>query len=255
MTKDHAILLPGIVMPPDLAYGALIEALGPGTDARPKPLEVYAGDTPPSDYGLETEVAGLLAFADAAGFERFHLVGYSGGGAVSLYAAAHPDASGRLHSLALIEPAWAGHQGQTPEEIAARDAVDEAVTSDDPAELMRGFARGQLAPGVEPPPSAPGPPPDWMALRPAGIRAITGAFATSDIDLGTLRRFERPVYLAYGGRSNPDFYERMVLRLVEVFPDATLERYDQRHHFDPPHRTEPDRLALALRALWERAAG
>jgi hypothetical protein len=38
-----------------------------------------------------------------------------------------------------------------------------------------------------------------------------------------------------------------------VFPDYTLEVFDERHHFDPPHRIEPERLASSLKALWQRA--
>jgi len=29
--------------------------------------------------------------------------------------------------------------------------------------------------------------------------------------------------------------------------------FEERHHFDPPHRIEPEKLARSLRALWERA--
>jgi hypothetical protein len=67
------------VLPAELAYPALIEALGEGVEARAKELEVYADEEPPQDYGLETELAGVLREAEAADFERFHLVGYSGG--------------------------------------------------------------------------------------------------------------------------------------------------------------------------------
>lgn len=76
-------MLPGIVLPAELAYPGLIEALGEGVEARAKELEVYACDEPPAGYGLGTELAGILREAEAAGFERFHLVGYSGGGAIS----------------------------------------------------------------------------------------------------------------------------------------------------------------------------
>lgn len=72
-------------------------------------------------------------------------------------------------------------------------------------------------------------------------------------DFDALRRFHRPVYFALGGRGNPDLYARMATRLRKVFPDFTLEIYDDRHHFDPPHRLEPARLAAALRQLWTRA--
>jgi hypothetical protein len=72
----RAILLPGIVLPAELAYPALIEALGEGVEARAQELEVYASDPPGPDYGIETELAGLVREAEVAGFERFHLVGY-----------------------------------------------------------------------------------------------------------------------------------------------------------------------------------
>jgi hypothetical protein len=38
-----------------------------------------------------------------------------------------------------------------------------------------------------------------------------------------------------------------------VFPDFELEVFDERHHFDPPHRIEPERLPNSLKKLWDRA--
>jgi hypothetical protein len=29
--------------------------------------------------------------------------------------------------------------------------------------------------------------------------------------------------------------------------------FEERHHFDPPHRIEPERLARSLHTVWERA--
>jgi hypothetical protein len=78
-------------------------------------------------------------------------------------------------------------------------------------------------------------------------------FETYDLDCEGLRRFARPVYFALGGLSNPDQYGEINKRLSGVFPDFTLEVFDERHHFDPPHRIEPERLANSLRALWQRA--
>jgi pimeloyl-ACP methyl ester carboxylesterase len=87
------------VLPADLAYGALLEALGDEVEAVAKELEIYAGEEPPLNYALDVEVEGVLQAAEASGFERFHLVGYSGGGASSLaFAAKHTE---RLRSLAL----------------------------------------------------------------------------------------------------------------------------------------------------------
>jgi len=83
MPATRVVLLPGGVLPADLAYGSLIEALGDDVDAVTKDLEVYAADEPPDDYSLDLEVAGVLREAAARGWKRFHLGGYSAGGRVS----------------------------------------------------------------------------------------------------------------------------------------------------------------------------
>jgi pimeloyl-ACP methyl ester carboxylesterase len=243
------LFLPGSVLPAQPAYGALLEVLDGQVDAFAKDLELYAGDEPPAGFGLDTEVDGILRESAARGFTQFHLVGYSGGGAVALaFAAGHAD---RLHSLALLEPAWAGNR-RSPREEALHEqfAVLERLP---PNQQMAEFTRLQLASGVEPPPPPSGPPPPWMAQRPAGIRALIRAFEQSELDLDALRRFDRPVYFALGGRSNPDYFAQMAERLAAVFPDFTVETFPERHHFDPPHRTEPARLATSLLELWRRA--
>jgi pimeloyl-ACP methyl ester carboxylesterase len=244
------MLLPGIVLPAEPAYGALIEALGPGVEAVAKDLEVYATPEPPQDYSLEVEIEGVLREADAHDWARFHLVGYSGGGAASLaLAAARAE---RLASLALLEPAWAGNRDLSPAEKALWVQFDRLEGL--PVEqFMSTFMRLGLKPGVPLPAPPPGDPPPWMAKRPAGIRAIQGAFKRSDIDGEALRHFDRPVYFALGALSNPDQYGEIAKRLSGVFPDFELEVFDERHHFDPPHRIEPERLANSLKKLWDRA--
>ena len=245
------VLLPGGVLPAQPAYEALLIQLGDDVDARTKDLEMYGGETvPPPGYGLETEVEGIRRLADSAGFEAFHLVGYSAGGASSLaFASRHPE---RLRSLVLMEPAWAGREGQSPEEAAVFDRF-RAIPKLRPHEIMPAFIRTQLAPGVEPPAPPPGPPPPWMASRSAGIGGFLAAFDAFEPDFDVLRRFDRPVYFALGGRSNPDLYAEIAHRLAGVFPDFTLDIFEDRHHFDPPHRLEPARLAAALREFWTRA--
>jgi pimeloyl-ACP methyl ester carboxylesterase len=248
-TRHLVLLLPGGVLPAEPAYAALLEVLGERVRAVAKDLEVYAGDEPPPSFSLGTEVEGILREADAHGFDRFHLVGYSGGGASSLaFAALYPE---RLLSLALLEPAWAGND-RTPAEDALMPHF-RALEPLPPDQFMAGFMRLQLAPGVEPPPPREGRPPPWMAKRPAGVRAFIAAFDSGELDVEALRAFDRPVYFALGGRSNPDYYARMADRLAAIFPDFTLETFPERHHFDPPHRIEPDRLADSLLAVWQRA--
>src|SRR5438552_10652376 len=155
-TRYPVVLLPGGVLPAEPAYAALLEVLGGRVNAVTKDLEVYAGEQPAPDFSLDTEVEGIVREADAHDFERFHLVGYSGGGASSLaFTAVH---GRRLLSLALLEPAWAGNDRTTAEEAVWRRF--RALEPLPPAEFMAGFARLQLAPGVEPAPPD-GPPPPW----------------------------------------------------------------------------------------------
>jgi pimeloyl-ACP methyl ester carboxylesterase len=254
MARDQpwpVILLPGAILPAELAYPALLAELGADVDARPKDLEMYAGPTiPPPGYSLATEVEGIRRVADDAGFGTFHLVGYSGGGACAIaFAARHPD---RLRSLALMEPAWAGRDGQTPVEAAIYERLW-AIPALPPDEIMAAFVRIQLGPGVEPPPTRPGPPPPWMPARLVSIGGFTRSFRDFEPDWTALRDFDRPVYYALGGRSNQELFGRIADRLAGVFPDFTLEVFADRHHFDPPHRIEPARLASSLRGLWTRA--
>jgi pimeloyl-ACP methyl ester carboxylesterase len=197
------ILLPGAVLPADLAYGALIDALGGEVEAVAKDLEIYAGEVPPADYTLDVEVAGAVREADRRNWEHFHLVGYSAGGAAALATAARH--RHRLLSLALLEPVWAGDWDLSDAEQALwrEHANLDALTGD---AFMAAFVRLELRRGVIPPPRPPGPPPPWMATRPTGIHALTRAFRSYDLDRESLRRLRRPVYYALGGLSNPDHY-------------------------------------------------
>ena len=157
----------------------------------------------------------------------------------------------RLLSLGLLEPAWAGGWDWSPEHERLWAAYDEIAQSD-PEQFMPAFMRLQVRPEAELPAPPPGPPPPWMKQRPAGIRAILRTFQTYSLDRSALAGFERPVYFALGGLSNPDQFGDIAKRLGDVFPDFTLEVFAERHHFDPPHRNEPTRLAESLRAIWSR---
>lgn len=248
--KLQAVLLPGGVLPADLAYPAAVEALGPEVDARYKELEVYATEAPPQGDFLKREVAGIGAFADAAGFDRFHLVGYSAGGASALaFCAEHPE---RVLSLTLNEPGWIGRTGLSREEAEFREEIG-PIAQMSPEERFPAFVQIQLAPGVAPPPPPEGPAPPWMGQRIAAFPIFAESTRTADIDHSALRDFKRPVLYMLGGRSSA-VYRAMADRLASIFSDFTLKVFDQRHHFDPPHRAEPDAFAAELRRHWTRAS-
>jgi len=246
----RVILLPGSVLPAGPAYGALLGALGESVDAVAKDLELYRDDAPPPGWSLDTEGDGVLREADARGWDAFHLLGYSGGGAAALaLTARHPE---RLLSLALLEPAWAGAWDWSPEHTRLWHRYGELAALP-PEEFMASFMRLQVKPDAVLPPPPPGPPPPWMAKRPAGISAFLHAFETYDLDRSRLAAYEKPVLFVLGGMSSPDEQGDNAARLSRVFADYRLEVFPGRHHFDPPHRAEPERVAALLRAHWDRA--
>jgi pimeloyl-ACP methyl ester carboxylesterase len=242
----HAVFLPGGVTPVALSYAPLLEELGGEISPLLKDLEVYAEDEPPADYSVQLEVNALERAVDAAGLDTFHLVGYSGGGAVSLdFAAHHPE---RLRSLAIYEPA------RQPGPLVLADHPEYGAAGGQlrPDEMMAAFTSLQLRPGVEPPRPPPGPAPDWMAKRPEGLRAMMRAFETYATDPELLRGCTFPVYLAYGLLTHEGMIRRMQT-LAGLLPDVWIEAYPGLHHFAPPQRSRPADYATALRHLWARA--
>lgn len=242
------MLLPGVIMPGQLRYGPLREALGPDVEAVIKDLEVYEGPSVPRAYSVETEVAGITRKADEVGFTRFHLYAHSGGGAFALaYVAVHPK---RVLSLALDEPAT----DFSDEETAAIAALDQRMRQLSEDDAFTEFIRSSLRPGVEPPPRPAGSPPPWMAKRPAGLEAIKAAFLDHRVDRERWRGFAGPVYYSHGSLS-AESCALMRDRLAGVFPDFTSELFEGLHHFNTSHVAEPQRVAAALRRLWARAPG
>ena len=158
----------------------------------------------------------------------------------------------RLLSLALIEPAWMGNDDLSPQERSVRREF-ERIAELPPQQRMAAFVANQLAPGVKPP-ARVGPPPPWLDTRPAGLAALTRTFGASRMCVERLRNLTRPVYFALGGRSNPNNYKYMAERASSIFPDFTLDVFEERSHVDPPHQAEPARLARALKAHWARAS-
>ena len=155
-------------------------------------------------------------------------------------------------SLALLEPAWAGNWDLDPAERALWQEYERLEKLRE-EQFMRAFMELQVSHGVTLPAPPSGDPPPWMAKRPAGIGAFMHAFKNDELDRRALERFSRPVYFALGGLSNPDQFGEIAKRLARVFSDFEVEVFEERHHFDPPHRIEPDQLAESLRAVWRRA--
>jgi pimeloyl-ACP methyl ester carboxylesterase len=244
----HVIFLPGVIMPCELRYAALLRELGGDARAVTKDLELYAGPaTPPPGYGVPTEVEAINQTADAAGLDQFHLYGHSGGGAIALaYVTAHPM---RVLSLAVDEPAY--DFLDSPETRSYWSEIEEVATLPE-RERMPAFLRLQLGPGVPLPPPPPGPPPPWMANRPAGVRALATALEQHRVDPGSYRQFAAPVYFSHGSLSHP-YWLGMRDRLAGLFPDFTAERYEGLHHLNTSHQAEPARVAAALRRHWSRA--
>lgn len=236
------VLLPGIVTPAALRFGPLIGELSASCRAFTKELEVYDPDLTPDTYSIDAEVGGLVRAADAAGLERFYLVGYSAGGAVSLaFAGAHPD---RVLGLALDEPA----SDFSDETRAAWDtSLGHLMSLPDPQRLAA-FLQAQVAPGVELPPPPPGPSPDWMASRPAGIDAFGTALDAHTLP-APLSGFRGPVYYSFGSLTNP-VWRAIRDRLAAVFSDFTAEEYEGLHHLNPAIGAAPARVAGALKRLW-----
>ena len=150
---EPVVLVPGGVNPATISYGPLLEVIKGKAQVVLKDLEVDAADSPPPNYSLELEAEAIRQAADAAGFERFHLVGYSGGGACCLvFISRFPE---RVLSLALIEPAWIGQGESTPEE---QEYWAEAyrVMALPAQERMAAFVRANSREGTEPPSPPPG---------------------------------------------------------------------------------------------------
>jgi pimeloyl-ACP methyl ester carboxylesterase len=247
--KPNVIFLPGGIQPAAIQYAPLLKVLGDNIQPLLKDLEVYRDDTPPSQYTLADEIEGIKRAADEAGMPSFHLVAYSGGGAVALaFIGAYPD---RVLSLALSEPAVIPSQAWYQQESVYWQQMDQVMSLPDKL-LMQEFIRVELREGMTLPPAPISDPPPWMAKRPAGLKALVNGFSKYDLPYNRLREFTRPAYIAVTALSNPVEMRKADV-LSGLLPDLQVEVYQDRHHFDPPQRAEPERFAQALSNLWARS--
>jgi pimeloyl-ACP methyl ester carboxylesterase len=245
--KRQVICLPGSVAPAANRYPPLKAAVGDRAELHLKDLELYRGDAPPEDYAIEMELAAVDQLADSLGLDRFHMIGYSGGGFMSLaYAGTRPD---RLLSLGMFEPARVPGQ-LTPAERNFFDQLNGKLSGLRGPEFMSAFVREQVKPGATVPP--PPPPNPEMRKRPAGIAALLRVFESYSFDRGLLRKCGFPVYYAYGDLS----HEEQALKagvLAQLFPDIHVQRFGGIHHFVAPEEIYTPKHTRSLLDMWERA--
>jgi pimeloyl-ACP methyl ester carboxylesterase len=245
MKKPQVICVPGSVAPAAQRYRALLEAVGGAAELHLKDLEVYREAAPPSDYTIDEELEAIDRFADAKSLARFHLIGYSGGGFISLaYAATRPQ---RINSLGLFEPARIPGQ-LTDEERAFFSFLESKLRGLEGPEFMNVFVREQVKPGVQvqPPPTAVSP---EMQKRPAGIAALIRQFEDYRFDRELFGVCGFPVFYAYGDLSHDEQALKAGI-LARLLADVHVKRFSGIHHFVPPEQIYSPAHVEALRELW-----
>jgi pimeloyl-ACP methyl ester carboxylesterase len=243
--KPQVICVPGSVAPAAQRYRPLIAAVGDAADLYLKDLEVYRQPVPPSDYSVEEELDAIDRLASTKSLARFHLIGYSGGGFISLaYAGTRPE---RVISLAIFEPARIPGR-MTGEEAAAFAALEAKLRGLKGPEFMAAFVREQVKAGVQlPPPPASASP--EMQKRPAGIAALIRAFEDYAFDRRLLAEAQFPAFLAYGDQTHEVESIKAGI-LARLFGDVRVHRYSGIHHFVPPEMIYSPAYAQALLSHW-----
>ena len=244
------VCLPGAVAPAAQRYASLAEQVEARANLHLKDLEVYREGAPPAGYSVEMEVDAIDRFAQGAGLDRFHLLGYSGGGFLALaYAGTRPN---RILSLALFEPAMLPGT-LSVEEQAMSDTLSARLHGLTGADFMGAFIKAQLKSGVSMPPPPPGPPAPWMAKRPAGIQALVRAFSAFDFDRERFRECDFPAFLGYGDQTH-EIEEVKAAILARLLPDLHVRRMAGVHHFVSPQMIYTREHAATLMAMWSGSA-
>ena len=224
------------------ATGRFAERLADVAHVVLKELEVW-GLPMDAPYDLSVEVDGVERAVQGAGFERFHLFGFSAGATVAIAAAvARPE---RVLSLAVYEPATIGDDDWDPVEAAWRTSMADVMAM--PREQARpAFRQLLMRPGLDPPPSS-GATTSWNE-RGFRLEAALSATGMTSADMAAVTA---PVLTVFGGRSHPRF--RVVAeRMAAVIHHATVREFPQSSHLTPPHRDAPQELEALLRRFWAR---
>lgn len=199
------------------------------------------------DFRWTDEVASLGAAVPPG--EAAHLVGFSGGATLALaFVAVAPE---RVASLALVEPAWS-YLPLSPLEAAYRADMEAVIRL--PAAAQREAFRRLIVGDAA---SKARPRPDLVAAEiareaaglPTSLRVLTEAMAAHHVDPAAFGRYEGRALTAIGGRSHP-MWRDQAASLAAAFGHARVDRYPDRHHLDPPQRSEVDRFLAGLRWAW-----
>jgi hypothetical protein len=120
--------------------------------------------------------------------------------------------------------------------------------------MMAAMQQSMLAPGVTlpPPPPPEGPPPPWMAQRLKLGPALVAAVLGYDLDEAALASYGGSVLVALGSLDHPSLVN-LADKVAAAFPNGRVVTYEGRYHLDPIHRSQPERFAADLRALWQEA--
>ena len=240
--------------PPSSRTAALREALADDdVDVVAKDLEVYAPSEPPARLFARQRDRGVAQRGRRSRVRALStLVGYSA--AEPARRRSRPATATACSSLALLEPAWVGTRARSSEEQRALRAELNGAR-DLPAEQILPQVRSPPARGrnrAAAPAGRPTAAVDGQASRRGCralmdvLRATTGSTRDRPASRSATRSTMRSALAA-----TPTLTPGWPNELGELFADFTLEVYDDRHHFDPPHRVEPERLAARLRQLWE----
>jgi acyl-CoA synthetase (AMP-forming)/AMP-acid ligase II/pimeloyl-ACP methyl ester carboxylesterase len=218
--------------------GATVHALdrrgsGTGRLAVPHPLHIAV------------HVSDIVAYLDARGIGRVHLVGVSFGGVVALETAArHPD---RVASVAAYEPPYGAVV--TPEMAIAfpdRTGLDAAYARGGAPAAAQAFMRAVAGDDV------------WERLSPRsrafleeeGLQAVVDG-SMLGLDPAGLASISAPVLLLTGSASDP-FYSPIADEIARRIPGVLRATLDGLAHPGPIVR--PDRVAEAVSAFLEPAA-
>ena len=240
--RPGPVICIGAVAPAAWTYARLQRQVNDHTYLILKDLEGY-GQPLEVDYGLHSEVEAIERAANAAGFDCFHLVGYSAGGGVALaFAVAFPE---HVSSLTLIEPAWIGNHIWDLVEAAYLSTVDRAMQLPVP-QRGRALLAAMSPPGTDP---STIPTPDWLMERAARFAAIWGSFREATLDMKSLQSFPAPVYLPVGGKSHPRFLLAASF-LASLLPRCQIDVYQDQNHLEVPPIRETERFIRAVHPLW-----